>query len=164
MGGAAPTPTGKGSKKPLDADLNLVPFIDLLCCCISFLLITAVWTQMARIDVSQKGQSQTAKEEQQEPQEQPKKLVVVLTKDGYILTDGGEKLEIPLKGQHYDLLGLSEKLRKLRASSPDMAQKKDINVASEDGVKYDDIIHTMDTCIQEGFPDIALSDSAAAGI
>src|SRR5262245_5888369 len=123
MGGGAPQPQAKGGKKSLDADLNLVPFIDLLCCCIAFLLITAVWTQMARIDVSQKGQSQAAKEEQQEEKEPPKKLVVVLTKDGYILTDGGEKVEIPLKGAHYDLLGLSEKLRKLRASSPDMAQK-----------------------------------------
>ena len=89
---------------------------------------------------------------------------MVLTKDGFILTDGGEKVEVPKKGDHYDLLGLGEKLRKLRASSPDMATKSDINVASEDGVKYDDIIHTMDTCIQEGFKDIALSDSAAAGI
>ena len=38
MGGAAPTPSGKGGKKPLDAAINLVPFIDLLSCCISFLL------------------------------------------------------------------------------------------------------------------------------
>jgi biopolymer transport protein ExbD len=164
MGGGAPAPTGKGSKKPLDADLNLVPFIDLLCCCIAFLLITAVWTQMARIDVSQKGKAENAKEEEKEPKEEPKKLIVVLTKDGYILTDGGEKVEIPMKGKHYDLLGLGEKLRRLRASTPDMATKTDINVASEDGVKYDDIIHTMDACIQEGFKDIALSDSAAAGI
>jgi biopolymer transport protein ExbD len=163
MGGAAPVPGGKGGKKALDADLNLVPFIDLLCCCIAFLLITAVWTQMARIDVSQKGKAEQAKEEEPE-KEPPKKLIVVLTKDGFILTDGGEKVEVPKKGEHYDLLGLGEKLRKLRASSPDMATKSDINVASEDGVKYDDIIHTMDTCIQEGFKDIALSDSAAAGI
>ena len=56
MGGAAPTPSGKGGKKPLDAAINLVPFIDLLSCCISFLLITAVWTQLARMDVTQKGQ------------------------------------------------------------------------------------------------------------
>jgi len=55
MGGAAPTPSGKGGKKPLDASINLVPFIDLLSCCISFLLITAVWTQLARMDVTQKS-------------------------------------------------------------------------------------------------------------
>jgi biopolymer transport protein ExbD len=36
-------------KRSLDASLNLVPFIDLLSCCIAFLLITAVWSQTAQI-------------------------------------------------------------------------------------------------------------------
>ena len=43
MGGAAVVSSGKGAANPLDAAINLVPFIDLLSCCISFLLITAVW-------------------------------------------------------------------------------------------------------------------------
>ena len=30
MGGAAPDPTSKGGKKPLDANINLVPYIDML--------------------------------------------------------------------------------------------------------------------------------------
>ena len=48
MAGGGPAPeSGKKGKKALDATLNLVPFIDLLSCCISFLLITAVWTQIA---------------------------------------------------------------------------------------------------------------------
>ena len=67
MGGAAPTPTGKGGKKPLDAAINLVPFIDLLSCCISFLLITAVWTQLARMDVQQKGQSSAGATDEKPP-------------------------------------------------------------------------------------------------
>ena len=56
MAGAAPQEhTGKGGKKPLNAELNLVPFIDLLSCCISFLLITAVWTQIAGLQVASSG-------------------------------------------------------------------------------------------------------------
>ena len=35
---------GKGKKKPLDAAINLVPFIDLMAVTISFLIMTAVWT------------------------------------------------------------------------------------------------------------------------
>ena len=46
MAGAAPMPSGKSGKKALDATINLVPFIDLLSCCIAFLLITAVWTEL----------------------------------------------------------------------------------------------------------------------
>jgi biopolymer transport protein TolR len=45
-------------KKPLSAELNLVPYIDLLTCMVAFLLITAVWTQLARLEVQQKGQGE----------------------------------------------------------------------------------------------------------
>src|SRR5262249_44277817 len=43
-------------RKPLDAQLNLVPYIDLLTCMIAFLLITAVWVQLAQLKVQQRGQ------------------------------------------------------------------------------------------------------------
>jgi biopolymer transport protein TolR len=45
------------AKKPLDAALNLVPFIDLMAVTIVFLIMTAVWTQLGRLQVSQAGQS-----------------------------------------------------------------------------------------------------------
>jgi len=41
--------TGKGGKKSVDAELNLVPFIDLLSVCILFLLMTAVWVQISKM-------------------------------------------------------------------------------------------------------------------
>ncbi len=47
---------GGDRKKPLHAELNLVPYIDLLTCMVAFLLITAVWTQLARLEVQQRGQ------------------------------------------------------------------------------------------------------------
>ena len=49
---------GKSGKKSVNADLNLVPYIDLLTCMVSFLLITAVWSQLARLEAHQKGQGQ----------------------------------------------------------------------------------------------------------
>ena len=42
-----------GGRKSLDAEINLVPFIDLLSMCICFLLMTAVWTQLASVQVKQ---------------------------------------------------------------------------------------------------------------
>src|SRR5689334_1159029 len=42
----------KGGRKPLDSDINMIPMIDLLMVTISFLLITAVWTHMSRLDAS----------------------------------------------------------------------------------------------------------------
>jgi len=41
---------GHGGKRAVNADIPLIPFIDFLLCLVSFLLITAVWTQMSRIN------------------------------------------------------------------------------------------------------------------
>ncbi len=43
---------GKSGKKSLDSEINMVPFIDLLMVTIAFLLITAVWSHMSRINAS----------------------------------------------------------------------------------------------------------------
>ncbi len=50
---AAAMETGSSSKRALVADINLVPFIDLLSVCICFLLITAVWVQLGILEVKQ---------------------------------------------------------------------------------------------------------------
>jgi biopolymer transport protein ExbD len=48
------TPQGPGKRKSLDSEINMIPMIDLLMVTISFLLITAVWTHMARLEASAK--------------------------------------------------------------------------------------------------------------
>ena len=40
---------GKGRRRSVDAELNLIPFIDLLSTCILFLLMTAVWVQVSKM-------------------------------------------------------------------------------------------------------------------
>ena len=156
MGGAAPTPSGKGGKKALDAQINLVPFIDLLSCCLSFLLITAVWTQLARMDVTQKGQGAAgAIDENNKPQVQ---LTLYIDKDGYTFSKStGESTPIPLKGDDYDYAKLTEVLDKVK-KEPDLAEKTDITIKSDDSVIYSKIIRTMDIAVGANFKDIGLQD------
>src|SRR4051794_21570699 len=52
----------RGGKKPLDAVINLVPFIDLMAVTIAFLLITAVWTQTGAQPVASAGKGPGAGE------------------------------------------------------------------------------------------------------
>jgi biopolymer transport protein ExbD len=52
MGGVGPA-APSGRKKSLDAEVNLVPFIDLLSMCICFLLMTAVWMEVGSVNVKQ---------------------------------------------------------------------------------------------------------------
>src|SRR5215471_1530663 len=68
--------SGKGKKKPLDATINLVPFIDLMAVTISFLIMTAVWTQIGRLQVAQSGNST-----ENDTQEKPTVPVMLLISD-----------------------------------------------------------------------------------
>src|SRR5262249_40294564 len=137
MGGAAPTPTGKSGKKPLDAAINLVPFIDLLSCCISFLLITAVWTQLARMDVTQKGQG-AAGPTDEKPPEPTVNLTLYIDKDGYTFAKStGESTPIQMKGEDYDYTRLADILKEAKTAYPD---KNDIAVKSDDSIIYNKII------------------------
>jgi biopolymer transport protein ExbD len=50
MGGIV-TPGASGSqRRSLDSEINMIPMIDLLMVTLSFLLITAVWSHMSRVD------------------------------------------------------------------------------------------------------------------
>lgn len=53
MASVQPTGSASGRKRSLDAEINLVPFIDLLSMCICFLLMTAVWIQVGSLQVKQ---------------------------------------------------------------------------------------------------------------
>jgi biopolymer transport protein TolR len=154
MGGAAPVPSGKGGKKSLDAAINLVPFIDLLSCCISFLIITAVWTQLARMNVKQKGQASAGSEtENQQPTIQ---LTVFVNKDGYSFAKStGENTDIPLKGDDYDYSKLADVLKDAKSQYPD---KNDIQIKSDDAIIYQKVVHTMDIALSAHFDDVSLGD------
>jgi biopolymer transport protein ExbD len=152
-GGGGPQPA-KGGKKALDAAINLVPFIDLLSCCLSFLLITAVWTQLARMNVTQKGQGAAGSETEQK--EIPVKLTLFVNKDGYQFAKStGENTDIPLKGEDYDYIRLADVLKQAKDMHPD---KTDVEIKADDTVIYNKIIHTMDIVISAKFPDVSLGD------
>ena len=159
MGGAAPTPSGKGGKKPLDASVNLVPFIDLLSCCLAFLLITAVWTQLGRLQVSQSGQS--AAEEQPQENKPPPPSLLITEKELKLSVGGLQYDPIPItrddKGR-VDLKKLVENLGKVKAEQPDQAS---ITLQTEDNVLYEDLVRIIDTCIGSQFPSVSVSPASS---
>src|SRR6185503_15669506 len=57
---------GSGDKKAVDIEINVVPFIDLMSCLTAFLLVTAVWTQFAQINIKPKGLGREATKLQEE--------------------------------------------------------------------------------------------------
>ena len=150
---------GKSGKKSVNADLNLVPYIDLLTCMVAFLLITAVWSQLARLEAHQKGQGQAGEDT---PPEKVFKLIVLVNGEGFNLVADQDQQPIPKKGDgSYDIEKLASELKKIKDTHAD---KTDIQVASDDSIHFETLVRTMDTALTARFPDISLIDSGGAGI
>jgi len=79
MGGVDVGGGGKGKRKTLDSEINMIPMIDLLMVTISFLLITAVWTHMARINSDAQVPGPPRPDVEQEKVEPEKQLNVQMT-------------------------------------------------------------------------------------
>jgi biopolymer transport protein ExbD len=160
-GGAMPEQGGGGKKKKksLDAQVNVVPAIDLLSCLITFLLYAAVWTQISRLQVQQLGTGAP------EPAaaEQQKALIVTLAvgESGFNLsTSAGTAFDIPTLGRtpeggiQFDLKGLGQRLKQLKSDYPDQSA---ITVQAEDTVAYGDLVSVVDACLAVGLVSVAVS-------
>jgi biopolymer transport protein ExbD len=159
-GGAMPEEGGgKRKKKSLDAVINVIPAIDLLACCITFLLYTAVWTQISRLQVQQLG----AGAPEPETTEQQKAMIVTLSmgERGFALgTSTGTSVEIPALGRggdgaiQFDLRALGERLKQLKNDHPDQAA---ITVSAEDVVVYGDLVQVIDACLEAGLVSVSVT-------
>jgi biopolymer transport protein TolR len=146
---------GKGGKKPLDAAINLVPFIDLMAVTISFLIMTAVWTQIGRLQVSQAGGPTDPSEQEETPKTIP--LTLLITSTEVRLTAGGTAYDpIPLgnvEAPKLDLTKLAEKIKEIKTQIPDQSS---ITLQTEDSVRYDVLVRIVDECIGAGLPQVSV--------
>jgi biopolymer transport protein TolR len=145
---------GKGGRqKPVNAELNLVPYIDLLTCMVAFLLITAVWTQLASLPISQKGPGTDT----DTPPVADEKIAVVVHDDGFNVIVGNDQKPVPKRAGALDFPALAAELQAVKRAHPG---KNDLQVMSDDGIGFDALVRTMDASINAGFPDLSLLDAA----
>src|SRR5476649_1311775 len=67
---------GTGDKKSVNVELNIVPFIDLMSCLTAFLLVTAVWVNIANLHPKVEGKAREGIKDTEEP-----KLSVLIEAD-----------------------------------------------------------------------------------
>lgn len=133
-----------------NVELNLVPFIDLMSVLITFLLISAVWTQVSMIQL---GASFASPQKQEEKEYKPPVLEdLVLRLDvkssGYSLLYGSKNISIPKKDAKYDSETLVAELNKIKKENP---EKAGIKIAIEDQILYEDVVLTMDAGLKAQF-------------
>jgi len=157
MSESLPENGGRGRSRSVVADLNLVPYIDLLTCMISFLLITAVWTQLSMLKTRQHGPG-TGEEA---AVSDPFPILVVVNHSGFVVVEGREDHKVvPLNGSSLDFPRLTQELEAVKRAHPDTT---DVQVAPEDDVAFETMVKTMDAALTAGFPDVSLTDASPAG-
>jgi biopolymer transport protein ExbD len=154
---------GKGGKKPLDTTINLVPFIDLMAVTIVFLIMTAVWTQIGRLQVSQSGQSASDSEP---PPTTLQPITLLITDKDLKLTVGGSQLDpLPMTRDASGRLEVEKLVAKLKELKNQQPEQTAITLSTEDSVKYEDLVRVIDTVIRDGttdlFPSVSVSPASS---
>jgi len=147
--------SGKGGKKPLDTAINLVPFIDLMAVTISFLIMTAVWTQIGKLQVSQSGASAA----QEETQDETVPITLVVTEKELKLQVGQSTFDpIPVTrdaNNRIDLQRLADKITEVKGQLP--TPPTAITVQTEDTVRYEDLVRIIDQAKALGLDNVSLA-------
>jgi len=176
-GVSVPDSGGARGKRSLDLEIPLVPFIDLLCSLIVFLLMTAVWSQIARLELKQGNAAPPDPTQTPKPDEiKQKDLRVELHEKGFTIVEDN-KIETPIlctatpcnklekvkdkDGKEiddlksfYDFTTLETKLKEFKTANPDQTN---LIVISADTVPYQEVIKTMDTCLVAGLEGLSVS-------
>jgi len=152
------------------ADLDITAFMNLMVILVPFLLITAVFNQVSVLEMNLPEQKAAEKQTNEKP---PKfQLEIVLRKDKLQVFDKPGRLvkSFAMKGDVYDIEGLSALLRSIKVRVPDETAA---TLLLEPDVAYDHLIQIMDTTRMieitednkstqyELFPDIAMGDAPA---
>ena len=149
------------------AELNITAFMNLMVILVPFLLITAVFSRLAILELNLPGSST----ESVEPQEQVFQLEVIVRKDKIEIGDRNQGLlgvYQNLADGEYDYDAVSGKLAELKDRYP---EKTDASILLEADIEYDTLVQVMDRVrIEEQieddaivrsdlFPDISIGDA-----
>ena len=154
---------GTDEKGSVNVELNIIPFIDLMSCLTAFLLVTAVWVNIAQINIQPKGKSRDTSNVQKDDETVTLSVLVQADRIWVGLSRVNEFQEIPKKGDDQDWEKFETTLKEHKASAF-FADRSDLEIAAESTqaapVKYQDVIRAMDVAVKVGFIDVGLSDPA----
>jgi len=132
----------RGGRRQNDdtAELNITAFMNLMVILVPFLLITAVFSRLAILELNLPGSSS----EPVEQQDQVFQLEIIVRSDKIEVADRNQGLlgSYPNSEDGYDFDAVSEKLAQLKRRYPN---KTDASILLEQDIPYDTLVQIMDT-------------------
>jgi len=142
-------------KRAHEAEVNVLPVMNLFLVLIPFLLLTAVFAQTAIFEFSLPAEGEPA-EPSSEEEPEIVAFAVGISRDGLnLVLDGVLVEQIPRRaGQAYDFSRLTTRLVQIKRDHP---QIQTVVLIPADDVLYEDIVEVMSRCNRSGFTEIAFS-------
>ena len=147
------------------AELNITAFMNLMVILVPFLLITAVFSRLAILELNLPSSGEQLANE---PQTMQLEVIVRAKRIEVGERNAGLMTRLPLKDGEYDYAGLTGYLKRVKASFPD---KLDATILLEQDVPYDVLVQVMDAVRifeteesgqlvkAELFPEISIGDA-----
>jgi biopolymer transport protein ExbD len=151
----------RGGRKKFADNLNLVPFIDLFSTMIIFLLITAVWDQLAAIQVNLGTSSgpSTIRVPEESVKKVEARVKMTVTNNFVELFDSGKRERLPIENNVFDLDRVTAFMIAAREKYPD---RNDIVVEASDHAKYEHLISLMDQALAQDFSELVMTGIGAS--
>ncbi|TMQ15483.1 MAG: biopolymer transporter ExbD [Deltaproteobacteria bacterium] len=153
---------GTSDKKSVNVDLNIIPFIDLMSCITAFLMVTAVWINIAQLEIRPAGHARDAPPCVEIDCDPPKLSVLIEADDIWVgVSRVNDFQKLPKIQTGYDWTGLETALRAHKASAF-FERVSNIEIAADSTaahpIAYQELIAAMDTAVKAGFIDVGITD------
>jgi biopolymer transport protein ExbD len=145
-------PRGQGARS-VDVELNLVPFIDMMSCLVAFLLLAAVWTNIAQIRVNPRAAGAAST-----PTPPEQVVAVLITPEASWVGRGESVHRVGNSDGARDWAGFDAALAQV--GPPGLA----LQLAAEPGVDFQTIVAAMDHALAQGVTEIAYVDASLLSV
>ena len=147
---------GGGGKGNVNIELNLVPFIDLFSTLICFLLLTAVYQELASVSAGAPPTlaQTTPNDSPPPPQEKKTQLSVSLLMNRLELGEDELVTNIAHLGTEPDYAKLAETLKIWHEKYP---ERRDLVLNTDSRAPYKQLIGIMDSLISGKFPEVGVN-------
>ena len=140
-----PAVAARGSRRRTIADINMVPFIDVMLVLLIIFMVTAPLITTGVIDLPTVGKAKKAPEHVIE-------VVVVNDESLKMRVDGKDEQPVPLK----NLAGRVKQVQGGNADTP-------VIISADKAVKYESVVKVMDTLQRAGVQRVGLSVKSSGG-
>ena len=131
-----------GSRRRMLADINVVPYIDVMLVLVVILMVAAPFVNPSLVNLPSVGKSSRAPD---------RPLEIVVRVDGRVsLREGGRELAA-------DLPGAVATIRQRQQAQPDAALKAPVVIAADKDVRYEQVMKVMSALQKENVARVGLA-------